>query len=72
MTWEPLSNIIADDLYSCAVYAKKLKLLNTQGPKQLKRQASTAKTLIRTLKKNTDKPRHPGDISIDTIPTRNG
>ena len=31
MTWEPLSNIIADNPYSCAVYAKKLNLLNTQG-----------------------------------------
>ena len=30
MTWEPLSNIIADDLYSCAVYAKKFHLLNLQ------------------------------------------
>ena len=36
MTWELLSNIIADDPYSCAVYAKKFDLLNTQGWKQLK------------------------------------
>ena len=27
MTLEPLSNIIADDPYSCAVYAKKFDLL---------------------------------------------
>ena len=27
MTWEPLSNIIADYPYSCAVYAKKFNLL---------------------------------------------
>ena len=42
----------ADDPYSCAVYAKKFDLLNTQGWKQLKRHARTAKRLIRTLKKS--------------------
>ena len=52
MTWEPLSNIIADDPYSCTVYAKKFDILNTQGWKQLKRHARTAKRLIRTLKKS--------------------
>ena len=31
MTWEPSNNIIADDLYSCAVYAKKFDMLNTPG-----------------------------------------
>ena len=31
MTWELLSNIVADDLYSCAVYTNKVNLLNTQG-----------------------------------------
>ena len=31
MTWEPLSNILADDPDSCAVYAKKFNLINTQG-----------------------------------------
>ena len=31
MAWYPLSNIIADDPYTCAVYAKKFNLLNTQG-----------------------------------------
>ena len=36
MTWESLSNIFADDPYSCAVYANKFNLLNTQGWKQLK------------------------------------
>ena len=36
MTWEPLSNIIADDHYSCAVYAKKFDLLGTPGWKQLR------------------------------------
>ena len=30
MTWETLTNIIADDPYSCAVYSKKFDLLNTQ------------------------------------------
>ena len=52
MTWEPLGNIIADDPYSCAVYAKKFDLLITQGWKQLKRHARTAERLIRTLKKS--------------------
>ena len=52
MAWEPLSNIIADDPYSCAVYAKKFNLLNTQEWKQLKRYARTAKRLTRTLKKS--------------------
>ena len=52
MTWEPLSNIIADDPFSCAVYAQKFSLLSTQGWKQLKRHARTARRLIRTLKKS--------------------
>ena len=43
MTQEPLSNIIADDPYSCAVYTKKFYLLNTQGWKQLKRHARAAR-----------------------------
>ena len=30
-TWEPLSNIIASDPYTCAVYAKEHELLNTPG-----------------------------------------
>ena len=51
-TWEPLSNIIASDPYTCAVYAKKHDLLNTPGWKLLKRQARTARRLIRTLKKS--------------------
>ena len=52
MTWEPLSNIIADGPYSCVVYGKKFDLLSTQGWKQLKRHARTAKRLPRTLKKS--------------------
>ena len=52
MTWEPLSNIITDDPYSCAVYAKKFDLLNTQGWKQLNRHARTASRFIRTLKES--------------------
>ena len=31
MTWEPQSNIITDDPYSCVVYAKKFALFFTQG-----------------------------------------
>ena len=52
MTWEPLSNIFAGDLYSCAIYTKKLDLLNTQGWKQLKRHTRTARRLIRALKES--------------------
>ena len=52
MTWEPLSSILADDAYSCSVYTKKFDLLNTEGWKQLKRHARTARRLIRTLKKS--------------------
>ena len=51
-TWEPLSNIIASDPYTCAVYAKEHDLLNTPGWKVLKRHARTARRLIRTLKKS--------------------
>ena len=51
-TWEPLSNIIASDPYTCAVYAKEYNLLNTPGWKLLKRHARTARRLIRTLKKS--------------------
>ena len=51
-TWEPLSNIITSDPYTCAVYAKEHNLLNTPGWKLLKRHARTARRLIRTLKKS--------------------
>ena len=51
-TWEPLSNIIASDPYTCAVYAKEHDLLNTPGWELLKRHARTARRLIRTLKKS--------------------
>ena len=50
MTWEPLSNIIASESYTCAVYAKKHDILNTPGRKLLKRHARTARRHIRTLK----------------------
>ena len=52
MTWEPLSNIIASDPCTCAIYAKKHDLLNTPGWNLLKRHARTARRLIRTLKKS--------------------
>ena len=52
MTWEPLTSIIADDPYSCAVYAKIFDLLYTQGWKQLKRHPRTARRLITTLKRS--------------------
>ena len=47
-----LSNDIASDPYTCAVYAKKHDLLNTPGWKLLKQHARTARRLIRTLKKS--------------------
>ena len=52
MTWEPISNIIASDPYTCTVFAKKHDLLNTPGWNLLKRHARTARRLIRTLKKS--------------------
>ena len=55
MTWEPLSNLIADDPYSCAVYAKKFDLFKAQGWKQLQRHARTAKRLIRTHKNSKNR-----------------
>ena len=51
-TWEPVSNIIASDPYTCAAYAKEHNLLNTPGWKLLKRHARTAKKLIMTLMKS--------------------
>ena len=51
-TPKPLSNIIASNPYTCAVYAKKHDLLNTPGWKLLKRRARTATTFLRTLKKS--------------------
>ena len=42
----------ADDPYSCAVYEKEFDLLNTQGLKQQKPHARTARRIIRTLKKS--------------------
>ena len=51
MTWEPLSNIIADDPYFCAVYMQRkfdlICLTHKDG-----RHARTARRLIRTLKKS--------------------
>ena len=52
MTWEPLTNIIASDPYTCALYAKKHDLLSTPEWKLLKRHARTARSLVRTLKKS--------------------
>ena len=52
ITWEPLSNIIASDPYTSAIYAKKHNLLDIPGWKLLKRHARTARRLIRTLKKS--------------------
>ena len=42
MTWDPISNVIADHPYSGAVYAKKFDVLNTQGWKQLMRYGRAA------------------------------
>ena len=71
-TWEPLSNIIASDPYTCAVYAKEHTLLNTPGWKLLKRHARTVRRLIRTLKKSkyrqaraSRKYKHGWEVSRD-------
>ena len=56
-TWEPLSNIIASDPYTCAVYAKEHDLLNTPGWKLLRRHARTARRLIRKYKHGWEVPR---------------
>ena len=49
MTWDPISNVIADDPYSCAVYAKKFNVL-TQGWKQLMRYARAANKQAKATK----------------------
>ena len=65
MTWEPLSNIITSDPYTCAIYAKKHDLLNTPGWKLLKRHARTARRLIRTSRsQSTGKARHQENINM--------
>ena len=48
-TEEPLSNMIADDPVSVALYAKKNNLLDTQGWKQLRRLARKDKQLQRLI-----------------------
>ena len=66
ITWEPLSNIIASDPYTCAIHAKRHNLLNTPGWKLLKRHTKTARRLIIALKKS--KYRHAKaseNISMD-------
>ena len=66
MTLEPLSNIIASDPYTCAVYAKKHDLLNTPGWKLLKRHARTAKDLSGLSRsQSTDKPKHQENTNMD-------
>ena len=53
-TWEPLSNIIASDPYTCVVYAKKHDLLNTPGWKLSKRHS-----------KNNNKWKEAADLELD-------
>ena len=65
MTWEPLSYIIASDLYMCAVYAKEYDLLNTPGWKLLKRHVRTASRLVGTLNKSKYKPKHQDNTNRD-------
>ena len=65
MTWDPISNIIADDPYSCAVYAAKFDLLNTQGWKQLKKPELQRDISELLRNPSTDKLSHPGDIRMD-------
>ena len=66
MTWEPLSNIIADEPTLVQYMPKNLTLLNTQGWKQLKKHAGTAKRVLELLiNPSTDKLRHQADISMN-------
>ena len=51
-TWEPLSDVIAADPVTLAVYAKENDLLDTPGWKKLKRYARRAKKLLRMVKAN--------------------
>ena len=57
-TWEPLSNIIASDPYTCAVYAKEHNLLNTPGWKLLH-------LLGPSRNQSIDKPGPQESINID-------
>ena len=54
--WEPLSNFIASDPYTCAVYAKKHDLLNTPGWKLSKRHS-----------KDIDKWKEATDLELEQI-----
>ena len=66
MSWEPPSNIIADDCYSFAVDAKKFNLLNTQGWKQLNRYAKQQTDSSEPSRnRSTEKPRQQRDTSMD-------
>ena len=51
-TWEPLSDVIAADPVTLAVYAKENDLLDTPGWKKLKRYARRAKKLLWMVKAN--------------------
>ena len=66
ITWEPLSNIIASDPYTCAIYAKKHILLNTPGWKLLKRHVRTEEDSSELSRsQNIGKPRPQENISMD-------
>ena len=64
-TWEPLSNIIASDPYTCAVYAKEHDLLNTPGWKLQKRHARTARRPEPSRNQSIDKPGPQESINMD-------
>ena len=65
-TWEPLSNIIASDPYTCAVYAKEHNLLNTPGWKLLKNMQEQSEDLLGPSRnQRIDKPGSQENINMD-------
>ena len=65
-TWEPLSNTIASDPYSCAVYAKEHNLLNTPRWKLLKNMQKQSEDLLGPSRNQSiDKPGSQENINMD-------
>ena len=65
-TWKPLSNFIASDPYTCAVYAKEHNLLNTPGWKLLKRHEEQPEDLLGPSgNQSIDKPGPQENINMD-------
>ena len=64
-TWEPPSNIIASDPYTCAVYAEEHNLLNTPGWKLLKNMQEQPEDLLGPSRNQSiDKPGSQENINM--------